>query len=161
MKLIDKWVYAHTQKPEHYKEVKNEPKSAFAKLIHLQEARQVLYNKWCKRHQYYSGSYLPYKDSELSKQGWEEKGKSKKKEIKSYQKDSIGQQVEYHKVHVDKKSGKKIPTHYHWDNPERDDYDGNINDVYYLDKYGEPCARNRKKDNASHIKPHSTRRKNK
>jgi hypothetical protein len=161
MNRLKKWIYSHSQKPSHYKEVKKPCRGILAKITHPQTARQQLYNKWCKEHQYYSGSYLPYKDSELVKQGWKDNHKSKVRHIKEYIKKSLGQSVAFHKIHVDKKSGKKIPTHYHWDNPDREKYKGNINNVYYLDKYGLPCARDKKHNNPSHIKPHHTRRKKK
>lgn len=42
--LIDKFVYSITEKPKHYVEVKNPPKTVAEKLTRPQDARQVQYN---------------------------------------------------------------------------------------------------------------------
>ncbi|MBQ7364483.1 MAG: hypothetical protein IJW46_02670, partial [Clostridia bacterium] len=71
--MIDRLIYAVTQRPKHYVEVKNPPRTAAEKLAHPQDARQMQYNRWSKRYKIYSGSYLPENDRRLLKKGWEDK----------------------------------------------------------------------------------------
>ena len=66
----DRLIYQITKKPECYKEVRNPPKTTKDKLLRPQDARQMQYNKWSKKYQVYSGSYLPYSVDELTKNGW-------------------------------------------------------------------------------------------
>jgi hypothetical protein len=142
--------------------VKKPCRGIFSKIINPQKARQQLYNKWCKEHQYYSGSYLPYKDSELVKQGWKNTSKSKAKKNKSYKKEATKQTVLYHKVHFDKIRKRLIPTHYHWDNPNKPKSPSSLKKTFYfLDKFGTPCAKSKDPKSPSHIKPHHTRRRKK
>ncbi len=104
-KWIDKFVYKHTEKPSHYKEVKNPPTTTIGKLLRPQDARQVQYNNWSKAHHVYSGSYLPKNDRELTKNGWENK-KTLQNGGKVIQRKSTGQTVR------SETHGK--PHHYHW-----------------------------------------------
>lgn len=71
--FIDRWVYRNSQKPKHYIEVKDPPKTVMEKFSRPQDARQMQYNKWCRRYKIYSGSYLPENDRRLLKKGWEDK----------------------------------------------------------------------------------------
>lgn len=158
--IIDRIIYKITQKPPHYKEVKNPPRTAIEKLLRPQAARQVLYNKWSIAHQIYSGSYLPYSQKELLKQGWvilptkDNKTPYNKRLIKK----RTGQNILRHETHT-KQNGTIERTHYHWLNPDTDGLSKKKrNDVYYIDKYGEICARG---SFESHIKPRKTRRKRK
>jgi hypothetical protein len=150
MKKIDKWVYAHSEKPRYYKEVKKPARSFWAKLLQPQKARQQLYNKWCKQHQYYSGSYLPKKHKKLLEQGWVNETSNVSSKIKGrilLRKSSTNQWLR--KDIKDK--GKK--SHYHWyafwskkyNKKQIHPKDGK--NMYY-DKYGNKCDRN---TNESHI----------
>lgn len=158
-KLVDRFIYKITKKPKCYKEVKNPPKTILEKLFRPVDARQVQYNNWSKAHQVYSGSYLPYKGDELRKQGWKkitDKG-NRTTYNERYVRNSTGQEVLRHATHINER-GKKEKTHYHWRNPESKNMPkSQRNKRYYLDKYGQPCAR---KSEESHIKPHKIRRKN-
>ena len=71
--LIERIVYLITEKPKHYVEVRNPPKTAREKLARPQDARQMQYNRWSKHYKVYSGSYLPENDRRLLKKGWEDK----------------------------------------------------------------------------------------
>ena len=102
---IDKLVYKITQKPTHYKEVKNPPKSIIGKLLRPQDARQIQYNNWSKAHKVYSGSYLPNDDRKLTEKGWDDK-KILQNGGKVIQRKSTGQTVR------SETHGK--PHHYHW-----------------------------------------------
>lgn len=102
---IDKFIYSITEKPRHYVEVKNPPKTTPQKLMHPQDARQMQYNRWSKRYKIYSGSYLPENDRRLLTKGWEDK-KSLKNGGSIMQRKSSGQTIrsETHgQLH-----------HYHW-----------------------------------------------
>lgn len=138
---IDKIIYKITQKPTHYKEVKNPPKTVIGKLLRPQDARQVQYNNWSKVHKVYSGSYLPKEGCKLEKQGWTNEtpriiNKANPKAPVTYRRKSTNQLVR------DDKS------HWHWYNWWKKDklpnnfMRGDKNDEVYLDKYGIPCARN-------------------
>lgn len=103
--LIDKIIYSITEKPKHYVEVKNPPKTAIEKLARPQDARQVQFNRWSKRYKIYSGSYLPENDRRLLKKGWEDK-KTLQNGGRIMQRKSSGQTIrsEWHGQ----------PHHYHW-----------------------------------------------
>ena len=103
--LIDKIIYAITQKPRHYVEVKKPPKTVTEKLARPQDARQEQYNKWSRAHKVYSGSYLPKNDRKLIKKGWEDK-KLLSNGGKVMQRKSTGQTIR------SESHGK--PQHYHW-----------------------------------------------
>ena len=103
--FIDKIIFSITEKPKHYVEVKNPPKTAREKLARPQDARQVQYNKWSKRFKIYSGSYLPENDRRLLKKGWEDK-KLLKNGGKIIQRKSTGQTV--------RSDWHGQPHHYHW-----------------------------------------------
>jgi hypothetical protein len=150
MNRLKKWIYSHSQKPSHYKEVKKPCRGILAKITHPQTARQQLYNKWCKEHQYYSGSYLPKKHKKLLVQGWTDETKNESSKIKGrlfFRKNSTNQWI---RKDI-KDSGRK--PHYHWyafwgkkfnkkqANPK------NGKNMYY-DKYGNKCDRN---SDESHI----------
>ncbi|MGN0824625.1 MAG: hypothetical protein ACI4MB_06135 [Candidatus Coproplasma sp.] len=150
--LIDRLVYRITQKPTHYKEVKNPPKTIIGKLLRAQDARQVQYNNWSKAHKVYSGSYLPKEGKKLEKQGWVNENGNIMKNNKPnnsttfYRRKSTNQWV--------RNDTAKNDSHWHWYNwwkkdrlPKnfmRSKKDG----LVYLDKYGNPCAR---KSKESHI----------
>ena len=103
--IIDRFIYLITQKPKHYVEVRNPPRTTIGKLLRPQDARQMQYNKWSKRYKVYSGSYLPENDRRLLKKGWEDRKFLKNGGI-ILQRKSTGQTVrsDWH--------GK--PHHYHW-----------------------------------------------
>ena len=71
--IIDQLIYSVTKKPKHYKEVRNPPKTQLEKLFRAQDARQLQFNRWSKRHKVYSGSYLPHNHRDLLKKGWKKK----------------------------------------------------------------------------------------
>ncbi len=153
--LIDRLIYFITKKPTFYVEVRNPPKTTAEKLMRPHDARQVQYNRWSKAHQRYSGSYLPYTGAELSKQGWSTEHSSSNSYETEHTKPATGQHVLRHGRHVNK-HGVVEPTHYHWENPAAIDLSkSRRKPIYYLDKYGNECARG---SNESHIKPHKTRR---
>ncbi len=144
---IDKFIYQITEKPTHYKEVKNPPKTVIGKLLRPQDARQVQYNNWSKAHHIYSGSYLPKDGIKLEKQGWTNESpksinKSNPKAPTTYRRKSTNQWVRDDK------------THWHWYNWWRKEnlpktfMRGKDDDFVYLDKYGTPCIR---KSKESHI----------
>ena len=142
-KLINMWVYRRTEKPEHYKRVKNPPKTAMDKILRPQDARQQQFNNWCKRNGVYCGSYLPEDHKALLKKGWRDTtnpvGRKNKPDITNYRRKSSGQTVAHH----DEKDG--ALHHYHWYNSaskKRDDY--------YFDAYGDPCKKGAR---ATHIAP--------
>ena len=131
----------------------------YKKLLRLQDARQIQYNKWSKYFQIYSGSYLPYRPNELSKQGWTTKQTGKKSNMTEHTRKSTGQKVLRHGIHIDNR-GKLQKTHYHWINPESKNKKvlskKESDNIKYFDKFGNVCSR---KSDQSHIKPHKTRRK--
>lgn len=156
--LIDRLIYAITKKPPHFVEVKNPPSTAKEKLERPQDARQMQYNRWSQAHQVYSGSYLPYRKTELSKRGWLMKRFSKNPYETEHIRKSTGQHVLRHGRHVNKR-GEVEPTHYHWKNPVADSFSKKQGQsIYYFDEYGDACARG---SLVSHLKPHFTRRKKK
>ena len=104
-RLIEKIIYSITEKPKHYVEVKNPPKTAKEKLARPQDARQMQYNSWSKRYKMYSGSYLPEDDRRLLKKGWDDK-KIMQNGGKIMQRKSSGQTIR------SESHGK--PHHYHW-----------------------------------------------
>ena len=142
-KLVDRWVYEHSQKPKHYKRVKNPPETALDKLRRLQDARQQQYNRWCKRYGVYCGSYLPTDHKTLLRKGWKDSthpnGKKHKPDVTEYMRKSTGQKV----VHHDEIHGEA--RHYHWYNRH-----SRGKDDYYLDRYGEPCKKGKP---ATHLAP--------
>lgn len=103
--LMDRFIYSITQKPKHYVEVKNPPKTAIEKLSRPQDARQVQYNEWSKRFKVYSGSYLPENDRRLLKKGWEDKKHLKNGSV-VMQRKSSGQTI--------RSDRHGQPHHYHW-----------------------------------------------
>lgn len=103
--FIDRWVYKNSKKPGHYIEVKDPPKTVMEKFSRPQDARQMQYNKWCKRYKIYSGSYLLENDRRLLKKGWEDK-KYLKNGGKVMQRKSSGQTI--------RSDWHGRPHHYHW-----------------------------------------------
>lgn len=151
---VERVVYAVTQKPKHCVEVKNPPKTPLEKLLRPQDARQEQYNRWSRYHQIYSGSYLPYRAGDLSKQGWENRHPSRNQYETEHVRKSTGQQVLRHGRHVNR-YGKIEPTHYHWINSSADDLPKKQrNMIYYFDKYGNECERGSAE---SHLKPSKRR----
>lgn len=154
--LIDKIIYSITKKPQHYVEVRNPPKTAREKLARPQDARQMQYNRWSKGHQVYSGSYLPYRTSELNKRGWTTEHPSQNPYETEHIRKSTGQHVLRHGRHINRQ-GRLEKTHYHWKNPEAEKLSKKQGKtIYYFDKYGNTCQRG---SDESHIKPFRTRRK--
>ena len=102
---IDRFIYSITQKPRHYVEVKNPPKTAAEKLARPQDSRQMQYNRWSRRYKMYSGSYLPENDRRLLKKGWEDK-KPLKNGGMVMQRKSSGQTI--------RSDWHGQPHHYHW-----------------------------------------------
>ena len=156
---INQYIYSITKKPAHYVEMRNPPRTVKEKLARPQDARQLQYNRWSKQHQVYSGSYLPFRGEELLKRGWryENKNKSGESFNTEYIRKSTGQHVLRHGKHIDRRTGKPQPTHYHWKNPNAKRLPkSREKEEYYFDIFGEICAR---KSPESHIKPHKTRRK--
>ena len=144
--LIDRIIYAITEKPKHYIEVKNPPQTAFEKLARPQDARQIQYNKWSCAYKVYSGSYLPKDRNRLLKKGW---------------KNETGNAIKYSKPNIPsvfyrrKSSSQWVRCdgdHWHWYNWWSNTLDHKAikkqADLYY-DKYGEPCKRNSRE---SHLK---------
>lgn len=130
-----RYVYAHTEKPEHYVHV-DEPKT-------LQDERQVQYNNWCKRNGVYNGSYLPVNPDTLTERGWSEttSPKRNKQTGRDFERKSSGQKVEWNDGKDDGFGWED--EHYHW----RDPNGGSSNDN--LDRYGRP-SRDRR---AIHLAP--------
>ena len=150
MKLIDHWVYAVTKKPKHYVDLRHPPKTALEKLSRPQDARQMQYNRWCRRFRIYSGSYLPTEPERLLKKGWEDKTE----EVTSqpphetlpdfYRRKSTSQWVRF--------DHDKKPWHWHWYRCWSKKLDKvflqqNESTMYY-DRYGNECGRN---DPSSHL----------
>ena len=157
--FIDQYIYSITKKPAHYVEVRNPPRTAKEKLARPQDARQLQYNRWSKQHQVYSGSYLPFRAEELLKRGWiyENKNKSRASFNTEYIRKSTGQHVLRHGRHIDQRTGRPQPTHYHWKNPAAKRLPkSQQKEEYYFDRFGEICARDTPE---SHIMPYKTRRK--
>ncbi|MBO5899086.1 MAG: hypothetical protein J6R04_08760 [Clostridia bacterium] len=116
------------------------------------------YNEWSKARQVYSGSYLPYQAKELDKRGWKSLHPSKEPYDTEHIRKSTGQHVLRHGRHKNQK-GEIEPTHYHWKNPDAAGLSKKQGQaVYYYDAFGNVCARG---SDASHIKPHKTRRRRK
>ena len=154
--LIDRIVYAITRKPRHYVEVKNPPRTIAEMLARPQDARQMQYNRWSKRYQVYSGSYLPYTAAELNRRGWISIHPSKNPYESEHIRKSTGQHVLRHGKHINRRGGLE-KTHYHWKNPDaKKQSTKNGEGIYYFDKYGHTCKRG---SSESHIKPFKTRRK--
>ncbi len=134
---IDRWVYSHTKKPSHYREVRKPPRTPKEKRERPQDARQMQYNRWSKHFKVYSGSYLPKDERKLLKQGWVEEKPSKKPIKKStfYRRKSTNQWVR--NDHDNKP--------WHWYNwwkkilGTKHFRDTNFEDAY-LDKYGDVCG---------------------
>ena len=103
--LFERFIYSITQKPLHYVEVKNPPKTILDKLLRPQDARQLQYNRWCKRFKMYSGSYLPENDRRLLRKGWEDKKYFDNGTI-VLQRKSTGQTI--------RSDRHGVPHHYHW-----------------------------------------------
>ena len=142
-KLIDRVVYLWSKKPDHYKEVRNPPKTNLEKLLRVQDARQVQYNNWSKRFKVYSGSYLPRNRKKLLKNGWKIQSVGNK-DHQVIQRKSTKQTVRY-----DRHGGNK--PHAHWlrwwkkgftskeyERWKKRDYSG---EKMYYDEYGEPVSR--------------------
>lgn len=110
--LIDRIIYLITEKPKHYVEVRNPPKTAREKLARPQDARQMQYNRWSKHYKVYSGSYLPNEHSDLKKKGWSKKSVSDNMHH-IYQRKSTKQTVRHDDERV-KKDGTTAPSHWHW-----------------------------------------------
>ena len=149
-KFVDKIVYGRTQKPKYYKELRRPPVSPLGKLLRMQDARQVQYNKWSKRFKVYSGSYLPDDHTVLAHKGWKRKRASDNMHH-IYQRKSTNQTVR----HDDeaRKKGKEIaPAHWHWlvwwkpyfGRKTKDKMRNAKNgDKIYYNKYGEKTSCNR------------------
>lgn len=142
-KWIDKWVYNNSVKPNHYKRVKNPPKTILEKIMRPQDARQQQFNNWCKRFGVFCGSYLPQEHRKLLKKGWFDSthpnGKIHRPDIVEYTRKSTNQKV----VHHDHKNG--FDEHYHWYNNHSKNKDD-----YYFDRYGEVCKKDKP---ATHLAP--------
>lgn len=144
--IIDQLIYSITKKPKHYVEVRNPPKTPKEKLSRPQEARQIQYNRWSKHYKMYSGSYLPDKDKNLLKKGWEDmtntviKNNNQTNPSKFYRRKSTNQWV------------RNDRSHWHWYNWwfRRMEH-GKLRKQEYLyyDKYGNCC---KKESKESHIK---------
>lgn len=153
---IDRFIYSITKKPRHYIDVQNPPKTILEKLSRPQDARQVQYNKWSKSHQIYSGSYLPYRHKDLSKQGWIIIRRSSNKYDTEHIRKTTGQHVLRHGRHVNR-YGNLEPTHYHWINHKAEKFSKKKRSSnYYYDKFGNICSRGSR---ASHLKPYKRRRR--
>ena len=154
-RLIDKIIYSITEKPKHYVEVKNPPKTAKEKLARPQDARQMQYNRWSKRYKMYSGSYLPNDHNDLINKGWKKKRVSDDKHH-IYQRKSTNQTVRHDDERI-KKDGSVAPSHWHWlvwwkpyfGKKTRKHFNNakNSEKIYY-DKYGGKVSSN---DNGHHI----------
>ena len=145
-KIVDKIVYSRTKKPRYYKEVKRPPVSPLGKLLRMQDARQVQYNRWSRRFKVYSGSYLPEDKNRLLKKGWVDETDKVIKNNKStnpsrfYRRKKTNQWV---RNDVD---------HWHWSNWWKRVFDSKAikqQTYQYYDEYGELCKRNSPE---SHIK---------
>ena len=112
-KLIDRMVYLWSEKPNHYKEVRNPPKTNLEKLLRPQDARQVQYNNWSKKFKVYSGSYLPNDHNELKSKGWKKK-KASDNMHHIYQRKSTNQTVRHDDETFNKKKKAVEPAHWHW-----------------------------------------------
>lgn len=135
-KLFNRYVYNHTQKPEHYVHVD--------KPLTLQEYRQIQYNRWCKRYGVYNGSYLPKDSSTLLRKGWKETTNVKNNgPIKEFTRKSNNQRVRFDRARNDQID------HYHWYNPNPTIRHKKYK-TEYLDRYGMPCT---KKDDCHHLAP--------
>ncbi len=134
---IDRWVYSHTKKPLHYREVRKPPKTPKEKRERPQDARQVQYNRWSKHFKVYSGSYLPKDETKLLKQGWKDETKENGigGENTLYRRKSTNQLVR--NDHDEKP--------WHWYNFFGKKLDHKKlrknRNTMYLNKYGEPCGK--------------------
>ncbi|MBO5224230.1 MAG: hypothetical protein J6C23_06945 [Clostridia bacterium] len=153
-KWIDNFVYKSTKKPKHYKEVKNPPVTFWQKLSRPQDARQIQYNTWSKKHKVYSGSYLPKDENKLLKQGWINENSKISSTANSkipnfFRRKSTNQWVRHDT------DNKKQGNHWHWYNWWKKEKMPNgftkKNSDAYLDKYGKTCERDSPQ---SHIKEH-------
>ncbi len=148
--FIDKLIYKITEKPQHYVEVKDPPKTVCQKILRPQAARQVQYNEWSKHFKVYSGSYLPKEEKKLLQKGkgWEDKTRAVTKNATSktptfYRRRRTGQWVR----------NDRDARPWHWYNCWGKQLDTqrfrktNFSDAYY-DKYGNVCGET---DDAHHI----------
>ena len=141
IKLVNQWVYRHSRKPEHYKRVKNPPKTISEKIKRPQDARQQQYNNWCKRYGVYSGSYLPENPDTLTRKGWRETTnvKDKTKKHREFQRKSTSQMVRYDSKEF--KKGRYEDEHYHWENAKSIKERRKLGETEkYIDRYGNVCA---------------------
>lgn len=142
-KIFDRFVFRHTEKPEHYVHV-DRPKT-------LQDHRQVQYNNWCKRYGVYNGSYLPENPDTLKKKGWKETTAPKNRSgtHRDFQRKSSGQMVRYDDKEF--KRGHWEDEHYHWENAKSVKERRKLSDSEkYIDRYGRICADGAKE---SHLAP--------
>ena len=149
--FIDKLIYHITKKPDCYKRVKNPPQTLLQKLLHPQQARQQQYNDWCIKYGVYCGSYLPENPNTLLKKGWNETTHPNNKtgDHRDFQRKSTKQTVRFDNQKY--KNGKCEDKHYHWNNATTTQSKRALtNDKKYLDRYGNPCA---KDSPESHLAP--------
>ena len=141
MRMVDRWVYKHSKKPECYKRVKNPPKTMAEKISRAQDARQQQYNNWCKRYGVYNGSYLPDNPDTLKKKGWVETTSPQNTtgNHRNFKRKSGGQMVRYDSKVFRK--GRYEDEHYHWENANGTEKRRKIDKKEkYLDRYGNVCA---------------------
>ncbi len=152
-------IYAMTEKPTCYREVRNPPRTDAEKRARPQDARQVQFNRWCMAKKVFCGSYLPRHSEVLLHCGWEETENSRKSKVpfnSEWRRKSTGQEILRHGYHVNR-SGKAEQTHYHWENPEAKFVSGAQSDrIAYFNKYGEVVPR---KSGDSHIQPWRTKKR--
>lgn len=137
-KLIDRVVYLWSRKPNHYKEVRNPPKTNLEKLLRPQDARQVQYNNWSKKFKVYSGSYLPKDKNKLLKRGWEDQTNTVVKNNKS------SNPSKFYRRKSTKQWVRNDVDHWHWYNWWKKNMDSKIikkQENMYYDEYGNPCKR--------------------
>lgn len=148
---IDRFIYSITKKPKHYVKVKNPPRTIAEKLARPQAARQMQYNRWCKRYRIYSGSYLPKNPASLKRKGWKKKSISDSKHY-FYQRKSTNQTIRYDCDTYDRK-GNFIKAHYHWyvwwrnyfgktieERLRKKQYKNNGNEKVYYNEYGQKTS---------------------
>ena len=102
---IDRFIYSITKKPKHYVKVKNPPRTIAEKLARPQAARQMQYNRWCKRYKIYSGSYFPKNSQRLLRKGWIIQKRLQNGALIMRRKSS-GQTI--------RSESHGVPHHYHW-----------------------------------------------
>ncbi len=112
MSIINKLIFSITKKPKQYVNIRRPPKTDMEKLARPQDARQMQYNKWCKRFMIYSGSFLPKDHNNLLLKGWKRKSISDNEHF-FYQRKSTHQTVRYDVDRVNKR-GQLEKGHYHW-----------------------------------------------